>query len=119
MSKICTSLDQSKRLIELGIDIKTADMYYWCGSDLNIGGYNAIDEELDIPAWSLSALLELLPDKIQVNNENYYLNLHKNGVEYRGPITWDGQKCVLSFGGIDLINAVFQAISFLLVNGKI
>ena len=37
----------------------------------------------------------------------------------RGPMTTDGQKCVLSFGGIDLINAVFQAISFLLVNGKI
>lgn len=61
MTKICTNIKQSKKLIELGIDRKTSDMYYWCGSDLRIGGYKAQDEELDIPAWSLSALLELMP----------------------------------------------------------
>jgi len=27
-SKICTSIEQSKKLIELGIDVNTADMYY-------------------------------------------------------------------------------------------
>lgn len=61
MNKICTSLEQSKKLIELGVEENTADMYYWCGSDLIIGGYRAQDEELDIPAWSLTALLGLMP----------------------------------------------------------
>ena len=28
MNKICTSIEQSKKLIELGIDVNTADMYY-------------------------------------------------------------------------------------------
>lgn len=28
MNKICTSLEQSKKLIELGIDIYTADMFW-------------------------------------------------------------------------------------------
>ena len=28
MSKICTSIEQSKKLIELGIDVNTADMYW-------------------------------------------------------------------------------------------
>lgn len=28
MNKICTSFKQSKKLIELGIDINTADMHY-------------------------------------------------------------------------------------------
>jgi len=62
MNKICTSLEQSKKLLELGIDRKSSDMYYWCGSDLRIGGYKAQDEELDIPAWSLAVLLDILPN---------------------------------------------------------
>ena len=61
MNKICTTIEQSQKLMELGIDRKTSDMYYWCGSDLRIGGYRAQDEELDIPAWSLTALLDLMP----------------------------------------------------------
>lgn len=28
MNKICTNLEQSKKLIELGIDVNTADMCY-------------------------------------------------------------------------------------------
>lgn len=28
MNKICTSIEQSKKLIELGIDINTADMFW-------------------------------------------------------------------------------------------
>lgn len=28
MNKICTSIEQSRKLIELGIDINTADMIY-------------------------------------------------------------------------------------------
>lgn len=27
-TKICTSIEQSKKLVELGIDINTADMYW-------------------------------------------------------------------------------------------
>ena len=62
MNKICTTIEQSKKLLELGIDRKTSDLYYWCGSDLRIDGYRAQDEELDIPAWSLTALLDILPN---------------------------------------------------------
>ncbi len=36
MSKICTSLEQSKRLIELGIDVKTADMFWADGERLAV-----------------------------------------------------------------------------------
>lgn len=62
MNKICTSLEQSKRLIELGIDVNSADMVWH--KKLN-GTYSlrVVDNVLkyDIPAWSLSALLELMP----------------------------------------------------------
>jgi len=60
--KIATSVEQSKKLLELGIDKNTSDMYYWCGEDLRIGGRKAQDDDYDVPAWSLTALLEMLPN---------------------------------------------------------
>ena len=68
MNKICTTIDQSKKLIELGIDVNTADMCYvrahydrpksqsWF---LQLG--KPIKSDDVIGAWSLSALLELMP----------------------------------------------------------
>ena len=94
MNKICTSLEQSKKLIELGIDIKTADI------------------------WSLSALLELIPDKISISNESYYLSFTKKSVEFRGPITWDGQKAK-SFEMDNTLDAAFEMVCWLKENGKI
>ena len=62
---IATSIEQSKHLIELGVDPMTADMYYpplnmdypwvWSGKPLMYRG--------GIPAWSLIALLNLLPER--------------------------------------------------------
>lgn len=67
MKKICTDINQSKKLIELGIDISTADMLWTYDFMVNdINGLNVISEQLkpeenDIPAWSLTALMGLIP----------------------------------------------------------
>ena len=67
MYKICTSKEQSKKLIELGIDVNTADMFWTYDFTVNdINGINVISnklkpEENDIPAWSLTALFSILP----------------------------------------------------------
>ena len=68
MKKICTTVEQSKKLIELGLDIETSDMYW----DFQETGYILIADELcyyhndsEIPAWSLAALFELLPKEIE------------------------------------------------------
>ena len=56
MNKICTSINQSKKLIELGVDINTADMIWTYDFTVNdINGLNVISnnfkiEENDIPA---------------------------------------------------------------------
>lgn len=95
MNKICTSIEQSKKLLALGIDINTADMYYDCNSDdIQDKPEVAIGTvwSKDIPAWSLGALIELLPNKIVVNNEKYFLHFTKNKVEYVGIVICDGQK---------------------------
>ena len=91
-SKICTSLEQSKKLLELGIDRNTADMYHHYDEDFGQfdlpqiiddgeGSFNThhILFPKDIPAWSLTALLEVLPDELE---EGYYLTLNKEGKEY-------------------------------------
>ena len=65
MSKICTDIEQSKKLLKLGIDPGTADMSYVVGSLIvnppTNYGYNITAAELEskgvIPSWSLSAIL--------------------------------------------------------------
>ena len=79
MNKICTSLEQSKKLMELGINVDTADMRY-----SYIAPYNpsfcddmvytidfAKPLDIDIPAWSLSALLNLMPETIVPDNGSH------------------------------------------------
>ena len=123
-NKICTSIEQSKKLIELGIDVNTADMDYVpftnnpAEYDCVINVWNNEHEEDWIPAWSLSALLELIPDKISINNESYYLSFTKKGVEFRGPITWDGQKAK-TFEMDNILDAAFEMVCWLKENGKI
>lgn len=91
MSKICTDLEQSRKLVELGLDPNTADMTWQVvrkNKCLHIGYHSeyANSEELN-PAWSLSALLELMP-KIKASapilvkallEEKYYCHYHGIG----------------------------------------
>lgn len=129
MNKICTSIEQSQKLIELGIDANTADMLWTYDFMVNdINGLNVISEQLkpeenDIPAWSFSALIELMP---LINEYN---------IEYRPIIERhadDGWACkyyneetrntndiyVRRFGKTPL-DAAFQMICWLKKNNKL
>lgn len=84
MAKICTDIEQSQKLIELGIDVNTADIFYTTF-------YGKVSKELPlpkevydilkypypgdkcVPAWSLSALLKLIPP---------YLGEFKDGIDF-------------------------------------
>ena len=65
-----TTIEQSKRLLELGMNPETADMHHskWTKID-NIDyvgiGYNELDKEeygdVFLPCWSLGSLLEVMP----------------------------------------------------------
>lgn len=82
-NKICTSVEQSKILISCEIDTTTADMHWEVGGHsggkiidgnrylyFGCGCYEPEDKDTDIPAWSLPALLELLPTiKVSKNEE--------------------------------------------------
>ena len=73
-SQICTSREQSERLLALGLKKETADMCYqiayWdCGllkeCSPSLIPHNIIDGDRFIPAWSLGRLIkDLMPQRI-------------------------------------------------------
>ena len=70
-SQICTTKEQSKRLLDIGIKRDTADMYHYKWSE----GYWDIQAcpvrgsgPCYIPAWSLHRLMLLLNETIAVTN---------------------------------------------------
>ena len=93
MTKNCTNLEQSKKFIELGIDLNTADMCISLFTITTNGNkeikqvllplnyskvteYPAPDFIERFPAWSLSALLGLMPtddkkDEYYVDTESH------------------------------------------------
>lgn len=87
--EIATSREQSERLLKCGVDPKTADMV-WTTFD-NDGEKSTKLDVMDeyayefaslhpIPAWSLSALLALLPKEIYSHDDNvlYYPSLTRD-----------------------------------------
>lgn len=124
MNKICTSIEQSKKLIELGIDINTADMDYIPFAndpenyDCVINLWNNEHEDDWIPAWSLSTLLELILDII----EDYVLRIDKVYGEY---YIWydkigEGWSDNMAHSSSEnFIDVAFEAICWLKENNKI
>lgn len=68
--KSYTDLQQSKKLAEI-LPLESADMYYWCGEQIRIGSYKAIDMDYDIPCWSLAALLDIIPKEVKIKGQKY------------------------------------------------
>lgn len=108
MNNFYTSIEQSKKLLSLGMNPESADMYYtryqsitnpkeWEYEDtpnVRWEGISFGDKRIFYPAWSLGALLELMPklprveyDLVQRQEECYvaFDDLNKNIHEdYKG-----------------------------------
>ena len=133
MNKICTSIEQSKKLIELGINVNTADMLWTYDFTVNdINGLNVISiylkpEENDIPAWSLSALLKLMPPYLFEFERGIDLNIYRN-LNGKGwhcsymPNTIENMKndkFKQITNGNDPVDAAFEMVCWLKENEKI
>jgi len=94
---IATTIEQSKRLLELGVSPDTSDMYYTPTKRLVCDSYKTARdlarniapfinhgndyEDSVIPAWSATALMRLLPSKIKTGEDiinQYTLDIRKN-----------------------------------------
>ena len=135
MTKNCTNLEQSKKFIELGIDLNTADMCISLFTITTNGNkeikqvllplnyskvteYPAPDFIERFPAWSLSALLGLMPTDDK--KDEYYVDTESHSdyhtVSYRN--CWDG--CIHSeYSKESLLDGAFEMIVWLKENGKI
>lgn len=69
-SQICTTIQQSKRLLDLGLKPETADMSHqyieaeWVWFIYPCNWNSCMISEEHIPAWSLHRLMELLTPKL-------------------------------------------------------
>ena len=69
-SQICTTEDQSERLLVLGLRKETADFPVW-GT-----------EKLLYMGWSLHRLIEMMPRTIKANDDLFFLLVSKEDVFY-------------------------------------
>lgn len=126
ISQICTTKEQSERLLALGLKRETADMRYQIYY-LDLGGvlkectpslepYPPLNNDRFIPAWSLHRLKCLLPNKIpysdgcltvEIINENVYIVLIIENVEQR----------VLKYTKGDLYDNLISCIEFYIKEG--
>jgi hypothetical protein len=87
-SQVCTNIEQSKRLLVLGLKKETADMHHYQyveGGRWNvearpsIAGYN----NRLVPAWSLHRLIEMMPNAFQDEQyRNFVLKVNSQEVAY-------------------------------------
>lgn len=135
-SKICTSIEQSKKLIELGIDVNTADMYYAPDANIFVAEpyITTTEDETLIPAykgviptWSLSALLDLMPPYLFEFERGIDLNIYRN-LNGKGwhcsymPNTIENMKndkFKQITNGDEPVDAAFEMVCWLLENKKI
>lgn len=123
MENQVTSIEQSRRLLELGVPAEKASMV-WCQKVLSFADgidYEAANKagtEL-IPAFTVADLLGMLPTIISYKDRLYYLSVRIIGydcsVEY---ILHDCVEGVAYIGALNtMINSLFNAIEWLLENG--
>ena len=102
-SQICTSREQSERLLALGLKKETADMLWVRMGD---GTYSLAIEpyffDEDIPAWSLHRLIEMVPKNIATDRDTAYpLQIQKRS---------DGKWCVGYQGWYDCVGDLYDSV---------
>lgn len=77
-TNIATTLEQSARLLLCGVSADTADMMYTPHNTLSTDPYKeALNGRGYTPAWSLGALLALIPKEIRADGDDFYFSLAK------------------------------------------
>lgn len=113
-SQICTTKEQSERLLALGLKKETADMMY---SKTSYGEFIFVKddeylEHLDFPAWSLHRLIEMMPQGIQdCNYRCFVLTVNSEGVSYEYHyVSEDGEGYEDSIGPTNLCDNLYDNI---------
>ena len=141
MNQICTTKEQSSRLLEAGVRPDTADCYLQRITETDDWSNNNVLDEiieswmnkqvlLDMdgryPAWSLSKLIDMMPKSYQDDIDGMVYYLSGNFVELMYASDWikDGEgdntyNCAKSFDKENLMDNVVDAIEWLIREGHL
>ena len=136
-----TSIEQSKRLVDLGLDPNTADMVHYgihkgIDGNYHLSGTNTNDDvipidkalcsktfekvtksdiECKLPCWSVSALMDLLPE-IRIN---YHLYKWRYSLESLDYIEVSSGKILHSITSNGVLNKFYDMVVWLLEDNYI
>lgn len=129
-SQICTTKEQSERLLALGLTRETADCFLeYVGRDnygnnvwhpsIIVNNYRMPDYSRDFPAWSLHRLITMLSKEIFHQSKQWHLFL---SLCYEDAISYEecnsSQPCYLHFCSSDNIyDNVIESIEWLIGAG--
>lgn len=119
-SQICTSREQSEKLLTLGLKKETADCIHFHTKEkgweilvLEEGDTAKYVEGFEIPAWSLDRLRELIPENIITGVRNQW---HR--VMYNSVLTYEeGDDSLVSFSGGSIYDRFISCIYWLIKEG--
>lgn len=124
-----TTIEQSRHLAKLGVDLKTADLTY---EKLAIWNKGDFPEEfqyrlreipfqffsgIGVPCWSLEALLELMPEEIV---DKHKITIYKDGSEWVCCYQdLNGNLYGCEQTSCDIVLAAYRMVEWLVENGYI
>lgn len=119
-SQICTTKEQSERLLALGLKKETADMYHYVTS--NGAGISAMDDDflphMDTLAWSLHRLIEMIPITVpDKSGITHFFSIYETGYIsyiYFGEESWEIWK---SWNQKELYDSIIDCIVWLIKEG--
>lgn len=113
-SQVCTTKEQSERLLALGLKRDTADMGLAGDIPIAIEDWKTQYTTLiNSPAWSLHRLIEMMPNEIFYEDSTLILGVFGDGVYYADNEYGEVFK---SFDG-NLYNCIIKCIDWLIKEG--
>ncbi len=120
MNQIFTNKEQSSRLLEAGVRPETADMYLDEFERLVAFEYSRIKskayQDTVLPTWSLSKLIDMIPDQIECEGYNYYLFILPRDKEFTIKYS-AGSNLAQSYCRESLFDAITEMIEWLIKEG--
>ena len=112
-----TTQEQSKKLLELGLDPSTADMYYDKQTNIvYIALTKGFKTDWCFPCWSTDRLLDLMPKPLEYQGSFCYpeLDLFTHRISYTV-----GAADYIEFDGVDNLDSSYKMMIWLLKNNYI
>lgn len=126
-SQICTDRNQSERLLALSLKKETADMVHffsqslaqdWTIVPLAENETARYIQGLEIPAWSLHRLIEMMPPSIRKYNDIADLSISNELVQYHFyDVDYNHDICLEHFNDGNIYDNIIDCIEWLIKEG--